>query len=119
MKALAALLLFTLVSGQLRTVANASTTGTQTVIPHPKIVIYTAPWCSSCNAASEYFYRNRIPFVKKDIDYDDRYLEEMTAKYKSRAVPLIVIGKDQKVLRGFVPEMFQRALKEVLLTGSR
>jgi len=45
---------------------------------------------------------------------DDRYLEEMADRYKSRAVPVIVIGRDQKVLKGFVPELFQKAFRDVL-----
>jgi len=98
---------------------HAATTGSQAIAPYPKVVIYTTPWCTSCNAAKEYFLRNNIPFVKKDIDANDRYLDEMTDKYKSRAVPLIVIGRDQKVLRGFVPDMFQKAFSEVLAANSK
>ena len=89
------------------------------VVPYPKIVLYSAPWCKSCNAAKDYFLRNNIPFVKKDIAVDERYLEEMAAKYRSSAVPVIVIGRDQKVLRGFVPEMFNKAFGEVLAANSR
>ena len=89
------------------------------VAPYPKVVIYTAPWCKSCNAAKEFFVTNNIPFVKKDVDGNDRYLEEMADRYKSRAVPVIVIGRDQKVLKGFVPELFQQAFREVLTASGK
>ena len=38
----------------------------------------------------------------------------MTTKYKSRAVPVIVIGNDEKVLKGFIVEAFQMAVREVM-----
>ncbi|WP_243375126.1 glutaredoxin domain-containing protein [Geotalea sp. SG265] len=95
------------VSGQ------ASTGAAEQVAAFPRVVLYTAPWCANCTAAKEYLARNNIPFVKKDIADNGRYLEEMTTRYKSRAVPVIVIGNDQKVLRGFIRESFQRAFAEV------
>ena len=84
------------------------------VIAYPRVVLYSAPWCTSCNAAKDYLTKNHIPFVKKDVSVDDKYLEEMSNRYKSRAVPVIVIGNDQKVLRGFVQEVFSKAFLEVL-----
>ncbi len=81
----------------------------------PKIVLYTSPGCKSCNAASDYLTKNNISFTKKDVSLNDAYLEEMTSKYRTNAVPLIVIGNDQKVLRGFVQEAFQMAVKEVIM----
>ncbi|HEY6008026.1 MAG TPA: glutaredoxin domain-containing protein [Geobacteraceae bacterium] len=85
---------------------------------YPEVVIYTAPWCTSCTAAKEYLTMNSIPFTKKDVSANDAYLEEMEARYKSRAVPIIVIGRDERVLRGFVPEAFQRAVRDVLISRS-
>jgi len=81
---------------------------------YPKIEIYTAPWCKSCAAASEYLTSNNIPFVKKDVFSNATYMDEMTTRYKSRAVPVIVIGNDEKVLKGFIVEAFQMAVREVM-----
>jgi glutaredoxin len=117
MKCFAALLLLLLLAPQ--PASHASIAGGQSIAPYPKVVIYTTPWCTSCTAAKEYFLKNNIPFVKKDIDANDRYLDEMTGKYKSRSVPLIVIGRDQKVLHGFIPELFQQAFRDVMTTSSR
>lgn len=118
MKTLAALLfLFLLLP--FSPASRAATPASQSIAPYPKVVIYTTPWCTSCNAAKEYFFRNNIPFVKKDIDANASFLDEMSDKYKSRSVPLIVIGRDQKVLRGFVPDIFQKAFSEVLAANNK
>jgi len=86
---------------------------------YPKIEIYTAPWCKSCAAVSEYLTSNNIPFTKKDVAANAAYLEEMAVRYKSRAVPVIVIGNDEKVLRGFIVEAFQMAVREVMAKQRR
>lgn len=97
------------------TVSNASsnTEGARET-RFPRIVLYTAAGCKSCNAASEFLSRNNIAFIKKDVSANNAYMEEMTSKYRVNAVPLIVIGNDQKVLRGFVQEAFQSAVREVM-----
>jgi glutaredoxin 3 len=38
----------------------------------------------------------------------------MTSRYRSSAVPVIVIGNDEKVLKGFVVEAFQMAVRDVI-----
>lgn len=81
---------------------------------YPSIVIYTAWYCTSCKAAGEYLTKNHIPFVKKDVDLNDEYMEELSRKYKISAVPVIVIGNNDKVLRGFNKDVFDKAVKEVM-----
>ena len=61
---------------------------------------------------------NRIPFTRKDIVQNPDYLEELSQKYRIRAVPVIVIGNDEKVLRGYVQEAFQQAVRDVLTKQS-
>lgn len=97
----------------------AASSGHDQIVPYPRVVLYSTPWCNSCNAAKDYFLKNNIPFVKKDVDANDSYLEEMAERYKSRAVPVIVIGRDQKVLKGFVPELFHKAFREVLVANDK
>ncbi|MFZ4855650.1 MAG: glutaredoxin domain-containing protein [Desulfuromonadaceae bacterium] len=80
----------------------------------PTIVLYTQPGCKSCAAAGDYMTSNRIPFTIKDIVQNPDYLEELSQKYRIRAVPVIVIGNDEKVLRGYVQEAFQQAVRDVL-----
>lgn len=81
---------------------------------YPKIEIYTTPWCKSCAAASKYLTSNNIPFEKKDVSANAAYMDEMTTRYRCSAVPVIVIGNDEKVLKGFIVEAFQMAVREVL-----
>jgi len=81
---------------------------------YPSIVIYTAWYCTSCKAAGEYLTKNRIPFVKKDVDLNDEYMEELSRKYKISAVPVIVIGNNEMVLRGFNRDVFDKAVREFI-----
>ncbi len=81
---------------------------------YPKIAIYTQPGCKSCSAASDFLTSNNIPFTKKDIFENPEYQEELTVKYKTRGVPLIVIGNDERVLKGYIQEALQLAVREVM-----
>ncbi|AJE02947.1 glutaredoxin domain-containing protein [Geobacter pickeringii] len=78
---------------------------------YPKIVLYSVAWCPHCKEAKEYFTSRDIPFINKDVELDDKAMEELTKKYKSQGVPVIVIG-DKKVLKGFNPDMFEKAVKD-------
>ncbi len=80
---------------------------------YPRIVLYSVAWCPHCRQAKEYFTKNNIPFINKDVEVDDKAMDELTKKYKSQGVPVIVIGNDEKVLRGFDQEQLEKALKEV------
>jgi glutaredoxin-like protein NrdH len=91
----------------------AATGNTDTVAAYPRVVVYSTPWCVSCNAAKDYLKKNNIPFIGKDVDANPRFMEELSDRYRISAVLVIIIGKDQKVLRGFVPEVFSKAFKEV------
>lgn len=81
---------------------------------YPKISIYTQPGCKSCTAASDFLTTNKIPFTKKDIFQNPDYQDELTVKYKTRGVPVIVIGNDEKILKGYVQEALQLAVREVM-----
>ncbi|MFZ2950786.1 MAG: glutaredoxin domain-containing protein [Desulfuromonadaceae bacterium] len=80
----------------------------------PAIAIYTQPGCKSCTAASDFLTSNKIPFTKKDIFQNPDFQEELTVKYKTRGVPVIVIGNDEKILKGYVQEALQLAVREVM-----
>ncbi len=58
--------------------------------------------------------RNNIPFTKKDVDLNEDYMQELSTQYKINAVPVIVIGNNDKVLRGFNRDLFDKAVKEVM-----
>ncbi len=81
---------------------------------YPQIVLYSVAWCPHCRETKEYFTKNNIPFINRDVEMDAKAMEELTGKYKSTGVPVIIIGsgKDEVVVKGFTPESFQNGLKK-------
>ena len=81
---------------------------------YPQIVLYSVAWCPHCKETKEYFTRNNIPFINRDVEVDEKAMEELTGKYNSNGVPVIVIGtgKNEVVVKGFTPELFQESLKK-------
>ncbi len=82
-------------------------------LQYPKIVLYSVSWCPHCREAKEYFTSHNIPFINKDVELDTVAMDELTNKYKSQGVPVIVLGNDQKVLKGFDEQRFRKAVEEV------
>ena len=79
---------------------------------YPKIVLFSTSWCPHCKAAKEYFTGNDIPFINRDVELDSDAMELLTGKYKSQGVPVIVIGNDAQVLKGFDEARFLKALEQ-------
>jgi glutaredoxin-like YruB-family protein len=80
---------------------------------YPKIVIYTVSWCPHCRELKEYLTSRNIPFVNRDVELEPAAMDELTQKYKTFGVPLIIIGNDQEVVRGFTVELFENAVEKV------
>ena len=80
----------------------------------PAVVLFSVAWCPHCKAAKEYLTANNIPFINRDVELDQKAFEDLTLKYDSQGVPLLVIGsgKNEVVMRGFSPEQFQESLKK-------
>ena len=80
----------------------------------PQIVLYSVAWCPHCKETKDYFTKNNIPFINRDVEVDGKAMEELTGKYNSTGVPVLVLGsgKDEIVLKGFTPELFQESLKK-------
>lgn len=86
----------------------------------PSVVIYTLSTCPHCRDAKEYLTGNNVPFVNREVDSDDRHMEELMRIYDEmgvpeakRGVPLIIIG-DTIRLQGFNRDKVQEALQKVL-----
>ena len=81
---------------------------------YPQIVLYSVAWCPHCKETKEYFTRNNIPFINRDVEVDAKAMEELTGKYSSNGVPVIVIGTgtNEVVVKGFTPELFQESLQK-------
>ncbi len=80
---------------------------------YPKIVLYSLSWCPHCKEAKEYFAQRNIPYTNRDVEQDEEAADILLNKYQSNTVPLIVIGNDEAVLRGFTPEMFEQAIDKL------
>jgi glutaredoxin-like YruB-family protein len=80
---------------------------------YPKIILFSVAWCPHCKAAKEYFTHNDIPFINRDVELDAKAMEELTGKYKSHGVPVIIIGDDARILKGFDQEKLEKVLKEL------
>ena len=79
---------------------------------YPGIVLYSTSWCPHCKNAKEYFTKNNIPFINRDVELDQSAMEKLLHKYNSRAVPVIVIGDDTIILKGFSKQEFEKAIEE-------
>lgn len=81
---------------------------------YPQIVLYSVAWCPHCREAKEYFTKNGIPFINRDVEVDAKAMEELTGKYNSTGVPVIVFGsgKNEMVMKGFTPELFREYLQK-------
>ena len=81
---------------------------------YPQIVLYSTSWCPHCRAAKEYLTKNDIPFINRDVEVDAKAMEDLTVKYKSTGVPVIVFGKDKDeiIMNGFSPDLFQEMLQK-------
>ncbi len=78
---------------------------------YPKIVLYSVAWCTHCKAAKEYLTKNNIPFINRDVEVDDAAMDDLTKKYKSQGVPVIVIGHDEVILKGFDQQKIEKAIQ--------
>ena len=80
---------------------------------YPRIVLYSVSWCPHCKEAKEYLTSHNIPFINKDVELDENYKTELIEKYKTGGVPLIVFGSDEKLMKGFNAESFEKILKDM------
>jgi len=58
----------------------------------PKVIIFTTPTCSFCNAAKRYFREKKIRFRDVDVSRDQRAARDMQRKTGQSGVPVILIN---------------------------
>jgi glutaredoxin 3 len=81
-------------------------------LTYPKIVLFSTSWCPHCKAAKEYFTSNNIPFINRDVELDNDAMNLLTGRYKSQGVPVIVIGDDAVILKGFDQARFEKSVEK-------
>lgn len=80
---------------------------------YPRIVIYTVAWCPHCRELKEYLTKRNIPFINRDVELETAAMDDLTQKYNTYSVPVVIIGNDQEVLKGFTVEQFEKAVSKV------
>lgn len=58
----------------------------------PKIIIFTTPTCSFCNAAKRYFREKNIRFTEVDVSRDQKAAMDMYRRTGQMGVPVILIN---------------------------
>ncbi len=58
----------------------------------PKVIIFTTPTCSFCNAAKRYFREKKIKFKDIDVSRDHRAAQDMVRRTGQSGVPVILIN---------------------------
>lgn len=84
----------------------------ESAIVYPKITLFSTSWCPHCKKAKEFFTSRNIPFINRDVEVDSDAMKLLTEKYKSQAVPVIVFGDDEIVLRGFNQKKIEDAIEQ-------
>lgn len=70
-----------------------------------RVIVYSTPTCSWCNALKGWLRKNGIPFTDIDVSRDEKAAQEMVSRTGQQGVPQtdingqMVIGFDQKKLK--------------------
>jgi glutaredoxin-like YruB-family protein len=65
----------------------------------PKVIVFSTPTCSFCNAAKRYFRERNIRFTDVDVSRDQSAARDMMRRTGQMGVPVIII--DNKSIVGF------------------
>lgn len=74
------------------------------------IKIYTSQACYWCQAAKEFFKKNRVKYKEIDVSYNPIALLEMIKKSKQMGVPVLDING--QIIVGFDKESIESALRQ-------
>ena len=62
------------------------------MMQQPKVIIFSTPTCSFCNAAKRYFREKNIRYTDVDVSRDERAARDMQRKTGQMGVPVILIN---------------------------
>lgn len=74
------------------------------------VVLYTAPKCSSCDAARIYLRNRGVPFSEKNVEGDRQLQDELIKQGGGLSVPTIMVGT--KVMRGYLESLLEGELDQ-------
>lgn len=66
---------------------------------YPRVIIFTTPTCSFCNAAKKYLRERGVPFKDVDVSRDPAAARDMVRRSGQQGVPVLDIGG--KIVVGF------------------
>ena len=72
---------------------------TETKKPQPRVIVFSTPTCTYCNAAKRYFREKGIRFRDVDVSRDQAAARDMLRRSGQMGVPVIDIGG--KIVVGF------------------
>ena len=58
----------------------------------PRVIVFSTPTCSFCNAAKKYFREKKIIFRDVDVSRDPAAARDMVRRSGQQGVPVIDIG---------------------------
>lgn len=75
----------------------------------PRVIVFSTPTCSFCNAAKSYFRQKGIKFRDVDVSRDAAAARDMVRRSGQQGVPVIDIGG--KIVVGFDRAKIDNLLK--------
>ncbi len=60
--------------------------------PQPRVIVFSTPTCTYCNAAKRYFREKGIKFNDVDVSRDPSAARDMVRRSGQQGVPVIDIG---------------------------
>jgi glutaredoxin-like YruB-family protein len=69
------------------------------ITKQPKVIVFSTPTCSYCNAAKSYFRQKGVKYKDVDVSRDAAAARDMVRRSGQQGVPVIDIGG--KVIVGF------------------
>ncbi|MFZ0456239.1 MAG: glutaredoxin domain-containing protein [Ignavibacteriaceae bacterium] len=58
----------------------------------PKVIVFSTPTCSFCNAAKRYFRERNVRFTDVDVSRDQSAARDMMRRTGQMGVPVIIIN---------------------------
>ena len=69
------------------------------ITQQPRVIVFSTPSCSFCNAAKQYFRQRGVRFRDVDVSKDAVAARDMVRRTGQQGVPVIQIGS--KMVEGF------------------